>query len=327
MVAEAAGVSPSTASNAITGRRPVEHETRIKVEKAALELGYRPNLSARRLRTGGAASFALFSSMPFAVSAGPSRLGFMMEIAAAASLAAMEHGIALTLVPPIASADLSRLDLDIDGALVIEPSRDDPYLATLAARGVPTVAIGRVPGGMSGIEEVDLRPEITAKLLIAHLAEHASRLALVVGDVDRASYEVTEQVYRSFAGHTDQEPLVLRLPESEGEDGAARACAELLAANPAIDGLLVLVDAFATGAVRAARSLGRKIPTDLRIATRYNGLRAMQCDPPLTAVDLRLDEMGTLAVHKLLSALRMIRRSNRKAATSQSLIVRASTRA
>ncbi|MGY2049768.1 LacI family DNA-binding transcriptional regulator [Methylobacterium sp. JK268] len=327
MVAEAAGVSPSTASNAITGRRPVEPETRIKVEKAALDLGYRPNLSARRLRTGGAANFALFSSMPFSVSAGPSRLGFMMEIAAAASMAAMEHGIALTLVPPIAGTDLSRLDLDIDGALVIEPSRADPYLTTLAARGVPTVAIGRVPGGMAGIEEVDLQSELTAELLIAHLAERSSRLALVVGDIDRTSYEVTERVYRSFARRTDQEPLVLRLPESEGEDGAARACAELLAGHPSIDGMLVLVDAFATGAVEAARSLGRGIPTDLRIATRYNGLRAMQCDPPLTAVDLRLDEMGALAVHKLLSALRMTRRGNRKAAPPQSLIVRASTRA
>ncbi|KTR01416.1 hypothetical protein NS365_22790 [Aureimonas ureilytica] len=326
MVAEAAGVSPSTASNAITGRRPVEPETRIKVEKAALDLGYRPNLSARRLRTGGAANFALFSSMPFAVSAGPSRLGFMMEIAAAASLTAMEHGIALTLVPPIAGADLLRLDLDIDGALVIEPSRNDPYLAGLAARGVPTVAIGRVPGGMAGVEEVDLRPEITAELLIAHLAERSSRLALVIGDVDRASYEVTEQAYRAFAAHAGQEPIVLRLPEGEGEDGAARACTELLAAHPSIDGLLVLVDAFATGAVRAARSLGRAIPADLRIATRYNGLRAMQCDPPLTAVELRLDEVGSLAVRKLLSTLRKTRHG-KKSTPPQSLVVRASTQA
>ncbi|RIY02828.1 LacI family transcriptional regulator [Aureimonas flava] len=324
-VAELAGVSPSTASNAITGRRPVDAQTRIRVEKAALELGYRPNLSARRLRSGGAATFAIFSSMPFAVSAGPSRLGFMMEIAAAASLAAMEQGVALMLVPPIAGADLSRLDLDIDGALVIEPSRDDPTLAALAARGVPTVAIGRVPGGMAGIEEVDLQSEATAELLVAHLAGRCARMALVVGDADRTSYASAEAAYRNHARRSGSEPVVLRLPEGGGQEGAARACAGLLASDPGIDGILALVDAFATGAVQAARSLGRSVPADLRIATRYNGLRAMESEPPLTAVDLRLDEVGTRAVHRLLAIAGLGAPARRRAAPSPVLVPRRST--
>lgn len=79
----------------------MDAETRGRIEAAIKNLGYRPNLAARRMRTGQTNTIAIFSSMPAAVAAGPSKLGFLMEVAASAAVAAMERNTALILVPPI----------------------------------------------------------------------------------------------------------------------------------------------------------------------------------------------------------------------------------
>lgn len=99
-VARAAGVSRTTVSHALNGLGKVDPRTRERIKRVATELGYRPNLRAQRLRRGQAKAIALASTMPFAVAAGPSRLGFYMEIAAAAAESALLHGYALVLVPP-----------------------------------------------------------------------------------------------------------------------------------------------------------------------------------------------------------------------------------
>ena len=49
-VARLAGVSTSTVSRAINGTIPVSEETRLRVEKAVRDMGYKPNLVAQSLR-------------------------------------------------------------------------------------------------------------------------------------------------------------------------------------------------------------------------------------------------------------------------------------
>ena len=53
---------------------------------------------------------------------------------------------------------------------------------------------------------------------------------------------------------------------------------------------------------RSAES-GRAVPGDVRVATRYDGIRARTSEPPLTAVDLHLDETAAAAVELLLRVL------------------------
>jgi DNA-binding LacI/PurR family transcriptional regulator len=50
-VAKLAGVSPKTVSNVVNGYVHVRPETRDRVERAIATLNYRPNLSARSLRS------------------------------------------------------------------------------------------------------------------------------------------------------------------------------------------------------------------------------------------------------------------------------------
>jgi DNA-binding LacI/PurR family transcriptional regulator len=302
-VAKEASVSPATVSNVLNDSRPVDAETRKRVMAAVARLGYTPDLRAQRLRTGQVSTIAIVSSMPFAVAAGPSRLGFLMEVAATAAAVAMEKGVALVLVPPVQFKRAPIEQLDVNGVLVIEPLENDPEIARLRARGIPVVSIGKQLGTPEA-RYVDLHSAHTAKLLLDHLRDQGGRhIALVLGEQKRNSYRETEAEYVAFAKRHRMPARSLRLDETKGEAAARIACRDLLKNDPAIDALCVPVDAFATGAVQAAADLGRAIPQDLIIATRYDGLRARESRPPLTAVDLHLPDVAAAAVNLLLDQL------------------------
>lgn len=304
-VARQAGVSRTTVSHALNGRGQVDPATRLKVEEAARALGYRPNRHAQRLRTGGANMIALMSSMPATVSGGPSRLGFFMEVAAVAASSALERGLAMVLVPPLKSGQTPLSALDIDGALVIEPQVDDPLLAELLAQGLPVVSIGRPGSSDVDLPFVDLLSGAATQVLLTHMqAEGAKRIALVVGSSRRTSYTQAEQAYAAMAEGFGMPPVVLRMDEALGENGGYAAARQLLTEHPQLDALLVMVDTFAVGAARYVQEAGLRIPEDLIMATRYDGLRARSCEPPLTALDLHLEEVAQQAVDLLFEHLR-----------------------
>jgi len=304
-VAREAGVSPTTVSHALNARGQVDAETRLRVEKAALKLGYRPNRHAQRLRTGEAHMIVLLSSMPFAVAGGPSRLGFMMEIAAVAAAAALDRHLALVLAPPMESGKMPLESLEVDGALVIEPSAGDANLNHLRRRGLPVVAIGRPYGQHEIVPHVDINSRATTELLLEHLhAQGARRIAMVLGSAQRNSYVQARAAYEAFTTAHAAPLLLATADEVQGESGGQAAAADLLAAHPDIDAFCVPVDAFAVGAVKAIRAAGRRIPDDVMVVTRYDGVRARTCEPPLTAVDLHLDQVAHQAIDLLFDHLR-----------------------
>ncbi|MET9945622.1 substrate-binding domain-containing protein, partial [Streptomyces sp. NPDC006341] len=303
-VARVAGVSRTTVSHALNGLGKVDPRTRERIKQVAAELGYRPNLRAQRLRRGQAKAIALASSMPFAVAGGPSRLGFYMEIAAAAAESALLHDYALVLVPPVQSGS-GLHSVDIDGAIVVEPDVNDAAAAHLKERGLPYVALGRPVSPDESAPYVDLRGGHVAELLLAHLHEQgARRPALIIGSGARHSSVDARAAYERIAQERGWAPIVATAPESGGEQVGYERCAALLAEHPGIDAVCALVDAFAVGAVRAIQDSGRAVPQDVMVVTRYDGLRARTCEPPLTAVDLHLDRAAADAVELLLARLR-----------------------
>ncbi|WP_028812691.1 LacI family DNA-binding transcriptional regulator [Streptomyces flavidovirens] len=302
-VAKAASVSRTTVSHALNGLGKVDPRTRERIKKVAAELGYRPNLRAQRLRRGQAKAIALASSMPFAVAGGPSRLGFYMEVAAAAAERALVHGYALVLVPPVQSAS-ALYSLDIDGAIVVEPDESDIAVAQLRERHLPYVALGRPVSPADDAPYVDLHGGLVVELLLAHLQEQGARSpALIIGAGARHSAVDARAAFERAAAEHGWAPLVATAPEEGGEQAGYDRCAALLAEHPQTDAVCALVDAFAVGAVRAIRDSGRSIPDDVMVVTRYDGLRARTCEPPLTAVDLHLDRAAADAVELLLGRL------------------------
>lgn len=301
-VARAAGVSRTTVSHALNGLGRVDPQTRELVRQVAERLGYRPSLRAQRLRRGESRTIGLVSSMPYAVAGGPSRLGFYMEVAAAAAETALGHGFALVLVPPLESGP--ELDwLDIDGAIIVEPEHADAVTARLRERGVEVVTIGRQPG--IDLPHVDLHGSLVGRLLLDHLhAQGARRIALLVGESERHSYLDVRAAYREFVDVHGLPSIVATAAESGGEYAGYESCQRILAEHPDVDAVCATVDAFAVGVLRALADAGKRVPDDVLVVTRYDGLRARTSEPPLTAVDLHLGQAAGAAVDLLLRRLR-----------------------
>jgi DNA-binding LacI/PurR family transcriptional regulator len=237
--------------------------------------------------------------MPAAVAAGPSRLGFFMEIAAAAALTATSHALALCLAPPQPDFDFDSIE--VDGAILIEPMENDRLLEHFLRRNVPVASIGRAPGH-DDVPWIDMQSAATTELLLDHLWREGGRIGLIIGEQRRNSYIEAEAVYAAFAAKHGFSPLAVRVDEAGGEAAARDAALRLLESYPNIDALCVPVDAFAIGVLDAARGIGRSVPNTLRVATRYDGVRAKLAAPQLTAVNLRLDQIAEAAVELLIAA-------------------------
>lgn len=298
-VAKLAGVSPGTVSNTLHNTRFVEPETRRRVEDAIRTLGYVPDIRARQLRTGKTQTIALLSSVPMNIASGASRLGFMMEIALSAAIIALEKQHALVLIPP---GEQLLDSVSVDAAILLEPSRNDPLIAQLQNASIPFVTIGKAPG-----EEVypwvDLQSAVTTSMLLEHLeAQGARRIALFTGRTERTSSHQAEAVYRHWCG-SHASPVIMQLDEMNGEEAGYLAMKQCLSQHHDIDGVLVLIDTFATGVLKALREEEIAVPHQMRVATRYDGIRAREATPAMTAVNLHLDLVAQAAVHLLFDLL------------------------
>lgn len=327
-VARQAAVSVTTVSHALNGRGQVDPATRQKVQEVARALGYTPNRHAQKLRGAGSSMIALMSSMPFAVAGGPSRLGFLMEVASVASACALERGMAMVLVPPLESGQRSVDFLDVDGVLLIEPSADDRQLGELMARGVPVVSIGKAGGtAWKQVPCVDLQSQLTVKLLLDHLrGQGAQQIAMVLGTAERDSYQQAELAYQDMAAASGMKTLILRVDESQGEAAGREAAQRLLSEHPQIDAMLVLVDVLAVGVLQHLNHLGLRAPQDIILATRYDGIRARTSVPAMTAVNLHLGQVAELAVDLLLARMKGASWGQMVQGPVPDLVVRASTR-
>jgi DNA-binding LacI/PurR family transcriptional regulator len=323
-VARAAGVSAGTVSNAISGKRKVDQETQRRIQEAVETLGYRPNLSARRMRTGRTNTIAIYSSMPVAVAAGASKLGFLMEIAASAAVAALEANMSLVLVPPVDDPITTLKNISMDGIIVVEPEADDPVLAMLQDTGVPTVCVGKPVGSSSAYIDLDYR--LMAEVLFDHLLDTgAKNFPLVVGASSRQSNVVFQEVYRRKATDIGMAAKVIALPEQSAEDSASEAILKLLNERAHFDAVLAPIDAMATGVMRTLKAKNVRIPDEVRVATRYDGVRARTEVPALTAIDLKLDVVATMATEVLIGIIDGTSQASVVAAPSPKVVRRASS--
>jgi LacI family transcriptional regulator len=88
-----------------------------------------------------------------------------------------------------------------------------------------------------------------------------------------------------------------------------RAANMLLNSHPDVDAIFCGSDQIATGVAETLRDLGRRIPDDVALVGYDNWeIFAAECRPPLTTVDLNLQQLGATAVAHLLSALNGERR-------------------
>lgn len=300
-VAKAAGVSLTTVSHALNGKRIVRKETVERVLQVAEDLGYRPNAIARGLRESRMNVIAVvLRPLDTLESFLPEGVDYFLRFAGAAALTAMEHGYSLMLVsdPTKPGAPVSTLAADV--CIVTDPFENDPVITLLKRQKIPVFTVGADPArpGIAPYLSTDTRAETV--LVLDHLVEAgAQRVALGAGTDENEWNTVSRSAYLEWCEARGQEPIVFSNPETAGETGGAEIAAEMydsVAVGSLPDAVYCLTGRHAAGLVAAATERGVRVPEDLLVAGGSDAMQDRISRPSVTALDLQPELLARLSV-------------------------------
>ncbi len=306
-VARVAGVSIKTVSNVINDFPHVRPSTRMRVLSAIEELGYRPNLSARGLRSGRTGVIGL--AVP------ELRQNYFAELADAIIRAAEKHDLGVLVEQT--SGDREREIAAVTGAgrlrltdgLLFSPQRlgqDDRHL--IQPR-FPFVLLGeRIFGGPT--DHVTMHNVSSAQAATEHLIGIGRRrIALIGAHPDRReeirSADLRVRGYKGAleaAGIPVDQQLIRAVAPWHRENGA-EAMRDLIASGVAFDGLFALNDTLALGALRALGNAGVRVPDDVAVIGFDDIDEARFSVPSLSSVDPGRQEIAETAVELLVERI------------------------
>lgn len=304
-VGAVAGVSPTTVSHALNGKGRVDPATRERVVAAAQRLGYRASRAGRALRTSrsGTIAFLVPTFERTSTQAETLSLDIYMQQASSAARAAFAHDISLLLTPPIATEQELRA-LGVDGGIVCDPLRRDPWVGLFEALDLPVVTIERDLGRPEHRWYVRADNEENTRRLLDHLAEAgAMRIAMLTLDADIAWANECESAYRDWCASQHHAPLVVPTSARALENSAYRTACRLLDGTQRPDAIFASAERFASGVVRAAHERGLRIPDDLMVAAGIDSHDAREAAPPVTAVDVQPSLQGAAAAELLIARI------------------------
>ena len=304
-VASRAGVSVKTVSNVVNGYLHVAPSTRERVQQAIDEMGYRPNLSARSLRSGRTGIIAV--AVP--------RLDepYFAELAAAVIAVADERGCTVLVDQTDGLREREQLavagirpDL-IDGLILSPLALDADDLLAPSHASPPLVLLGERISATSH-DHVAIDNVAAARLATEHLLSLGRTRVAAVGTMDA----VTAQTARlRSTGYRQAVAAVGRtvLPGHEQEvagftrEAGARAADRLLDLPEPPDAVFCFSDVLALGALHALHQRGVRVPEDIAVIGVDDIAEARFSTPTLSTVAQDVGDIARLAVDALLQRL------------------------
>jgi LacI family repressor for deo operon, udp, cdd, tsx, nupC, and nupG len=319
-VARSAGVSVATVSRALEKPEMVAETTRQRVLRAIEQLGYRPNMQARMLRT--ARSHVIVALVPDI--ANP----FFSEVIRGIERVAHQHRYSVLL-----------------GDTQYNPAREQAYadlIGTKQADGlitllphVPKIAAALPLPIVNACEYVTDRAITSVYVDNEAAAAEATRYLITLGHRDVAFITgpmrspISVDRDRGYAAALSAADIA-RKPELtvRGDfsvESGVRAVETLLARGQKFTAIFSSSDEMAIGAIRALRNHGLRVPEDVSVVGFDDIPIARYYDPPLTTIAQPKEELGREAMLLLVEILQQRNTPPRKKILPTQLVVRGST--
>jgi DNA-binding LacI/PurR family transcriptional regulator len=300
-VARRSGVSRSTVSYALSGKRTVSEATRRRIQEVIDELGYRPNATARALKEGRTRTIGLV------IPPAGGRLTLMqLDFVGAVMEAAARADLDVLLSP---SGDDHEHSFErlvsgrrVDGVLLMEIRLQDPRVDRLRQVGLPFVTIGRT-GRPDGMDWVDIDSATLISRCVDHLADLGHRnIALVnrSADMVTSGYGPAHRAREGFAEATARRGVESVEFHCGDSAQAGETCVEqILRSHPQTTAIATINEAALPGIQRALERAGMTIPSRFSVTGTVARHWAEQFHPQLTAADVPAFDMGAAAVRFL----------------------------
>ncbi|MCP9221571.1 LacI family transcriptional regulator [Erythrobacter sp. LQ02-29] len=303
-VAEAAGVSQSTVSRALSGAPSIGIATRTRVEEIARQLGYHVDRRAAQLRKGETGTIAIVvvgraGEDPLAVSQ------FHYALLGSTCAAAAQRGLRSLVSFQSEPDDFFwhyRAEGQADALIAMGTSLNRPAWLNLArARDVGSL----VTWGAPFPELVWVRADNAAggEMATRHLIARGRRRIAFVGAVDELHPQFRERLmaYRSTVAEAGLAPI--EVLDATGEDRLAQgriAAKTLLEGSARPDAIFAASDAIAIGVLEGLAQGGARVPEDVAVVG-FDGLGSgVHTSPALTTIEPDFARAGQMLVSQAL---------------------------
>jgi len=294
------GVSTQTVSRVINNRPDVSPVTRSAVEAAIASVGFQPSAVARSLvqRRSLTLGVILSGLQFFGVAQTLNGIADASEAAGYALLLKEVDGSGQVDILPVMDFFISQR---VDGIIFAAPDVGRNLSASLPAGSPPMVFLKS--DHSTGLPTITIDNIGGARLATQHLIDLGRRrIAHVAGPLAWHEARDRREAWQETLLAAGLEPGPVAYGTWTSADGVT-AFEELLAMDPAIDGVFVANDQMALGVLHQAHRRGIAVPGDIAVVG-FDGMEeAAQFTPPLTTVVQPLRELGREAVQELLATM------------------------
>lgn len=304
-VARVAGVSQSTVSYVMSGRRSISVETRRRVEAAIEQLTYQPNAGARALASQRTQVIGLV--VPFGP--GVDTTGLLPFIETIAGCARAEDHDVLLVTADEGAAGLTRLAgrALCDAIVMMDIEAEDSRILVAAALTVPVILIG-VPNDSAGLYCVDLDFPLAGRRSVAELAALGHDHAVLIGhtaEVVERDLNFVRRFQHGAEAAAQEHGLGYDVvaPVAPGRDGARDAVDRALALAGANPGLVVPNSQAVQPVLHALHERGVVPGRDVSVIGLCTDAAAEACTPPVTNVSLEPRDVSRRATQTLFHLL------------------------
>lgn len=303
-IAKDLNLSAMTISRVLRGQTDVSAQTKARVLQRMQELKYRPNDSARGLRTGHAFRIGVMLpriSDPYYATVCQGLMAVFQEAS---------YGVAVATTggdPEREDAEIElQLSRQVDALILIGPGTAKGAEASTHERAVPILYIGRKAAGGTAAAFSLNEPEV-GRMAAAHLLTRgARRIAYLRGP----RTAVADDRFRGFLkahheGAIEAHHEWAREVRSDANDyqrGFERVTALLQERVPP-DAVMAYNDALAAGARDAALARGLGIPQRFQVIGCGNDASLCSIGLPLTSVSFPGEELGARAARFALNLM------------------------
>ena len=304
-VADEAGVSRQTVSNALNSPDLLRPDTLARVQEAIERLGYSPNRAARSLRTRSSHLVGLRVDPAVEDSANALMDRFVHSLVESTR----ESGYHVLLFSgdgeddPTEAYDELLRSASVDAFVVTDTYRGNPHAAWLAQQGVPFVAFGR-PWGEPAARHpwVDVDGRAGVVQAVDHLVERGHTRIAWVG-WQKGSF-IGEDRRSGWLDQMHAHGLSTSRLSARGDDTlefgsrAARALLDVdVSERPTA--FACASDTMAMGVLRTCDELGLRPGRDLAVVGFDDSIAAQVTTPGLTSVRQPLEEVAVEVVRYL----------------------------
>lgn len=309
-IADHAGVSIAAVSSVLNNRhveRRIAPATVERIRAASAKLGYLPNISARRLRSGTSPKnnlvLAFVTSYEAPLSLASDLIGELRRLVdGGRGPADLTFSVMMEMFPAGQLKDMPGLLTGdhFNAAIITNTTPEDDQFLVRSPLPYPVVLINRALPRYSCVVE---NPEAGARAAGVLQRSRRRSLAVLHGTpLTQTTQNRVDSFMRAVAGQTGRPPREV-VAGSLSEAAAYDAMIRFLEAGERLDGLYAVTDGMALGAYHAIKKKGRAIPGDIAVVGVGDYEISAFFDPPLSVVGVQRSELGKEASRLLMRQL------------------------